>query len=321
MALQNSINQTSEIFVAQDHLTVGQDVAVTTIPFSGGSLGVKVLVDSEGLTDLGGVVENRHTDAAAFGANMVLSRTRGTHAAPTVVQTGDNIGRLANLAYDGTEFVESTEIRSDVTGTVAAGKTPGQMVFSTADDATGAMQTAMTIDNAQVVTLANALPIGSGGTGVTGTPSNGQLLIGNGTGYTLATITGGANVTVTNGAGTVTIAASGGGSGGGYTWSTITANQSAVAGEGYFVTANAVDVALPATSAVGDSFQISLDGGTSWTISQGAGQQIFIGSSSTTAGVGGSLASTAQGDVVELVCRVADTEWRVVDVIGNITVT
>lgn len=320
MPLQNAINNTSESFVAQDHLTVGQDVAVTTIPFGGGTLGVKVLVDSEGLTDLGGVVENRHSNTAGIGANFVLSRTRGTHAAPTVVQTGDNVGRIASLAYDGTEFVESAEIRADVTGTVGAGKTPGQIVFRTADDATGALQPAMTISNAQVVTLNNALPIGSGGTGVTAAATNGQLLIGNGTGFTLATITAGANISVTNGAGSVTIAASGGG-GGGYTWSTITANQSAVASEGYFVTANAVQIALPATSAVGDSFQVSLDGGTSWTITQGAGQQIFIGNTSTTAGAGGSLASTAQGDVVELVCRVADTEWRVVDVIGNITVT
>lgn len=319
MALQNSLNSTSESFVAQDHLTVGQDVAITTIPFGGGTLGVKVLVDSEGASDLGGLVENRHTNTAAFGANMVLSRTRGTHASPTVVQTGDNVGRLAGLAYDGTEFVESTEIACNVTGTVAAGKTPGEMVFSTADDATGALQTAMTISNAQVVTLANALPIGSGGTGLTAAATNGQLLIGNGTGYTLATITAGTNISVTNGAGTITIAATSGGSGG-YSWSTITANQSAVAGEGYFVTANAVDVALPATSAVGDSFQVSLDGGTSWTITQAAGQQIFIGNTSTTAGTGGSLVSTAQGDVVELVCRVADTEWRVVDMVGNITV-
>lgn len=318
MPLQNSLNSTAQSFVAQDHLTVGQDVAVTTIPFNGGALGVKVLVDSEGLADLGGVVENRHTDTAGAGANFVLSRTRGTHAAPTVVQTGDNVGRLASLAYDGTEFVESAEIRADVTGTVAAGKTPGQLVFSTADDATGAIQPAMTISNAQVVTLNNALPIGSGGTGVTATPTNGQLLIGDGSGFTLATITAGANISVTNGVGSVTIA---GGGSGGYAWSAITANQSAVAGQGYFVTANAVQVALPATSAVGDSFQVSLDGGTSWTITQAAGQQIFSGSSSTTAGAGGSLASTAQGAVVELVCRVANTEWRVVDVIGNITVT
>jgi hypothetical protein len=49
--------------------------------------------------------------------------------------------------------------------------------------------------------------IGYGGTGVTTTPSNGQLLIGNGTGYSLANITAGTNVTVTNTAGGITISA------------------------------------------------------------------------------------------------------------------
>lgn len=154
MATQNTLNKTSDTFTASQHLTVGNAQLIDNIPFGGATLGVKVLVDTEGLTDLGGIVENRHTNAAAFGANFVVSRTRGTHASPTVVQTGDNVGRLAGLAYDGTEFVESAEIRYDVTGTVAAGKTPGQMVFSTADDATGAIQTAMTISNAQIITLA-----------------------------------------------------------------------------------------------------------------------------------------------------------------------
>jgi hypothetical protein len=46
-----------------------------------------------------------------------------------------------------------------------------------------------------------------GGTGVDGSASaNGSLLIGNGTGYTLSTLTQGAGVTVTNGAGSITIA-------------------------------------------------------------------------------------------------------------------
>lgn len=46
----------------------------------------------------------------------------------------------------------------------------------------------------------------SGGTGLGTTPTNGQLLIGNGTNYTLATITGTTNrVTVTNGAGSITL--------------------------------------------------------------------------------------------------------------------
>jgi hypothetical protein len=41
------------------------------------------------------------------------------------------------------------------------------------------------------------------------TPTNGQLLIGNGSGYTLASLTAGSNVTITPGAGTITIAATG----------------------------------------------------------------------------------------------------------------
>ena len=46
-----------------------------------------------------------------------------------------------------------------------------------------------------------------GGTGLTAAPSNGQLLIGNGSGYALSTLTAGTNVTITEGSGSITIAA------------------------------------------------------------------------------------------------------------------
>jgi hypothetical protein len=48
-----------------------------------------------------------------------------------------------------------------------------------------------------------------GGTGLTSTALNGQLLIGNGTGYTLANITGSTGLSVTNGAGTIALANTG----------------------------------------------------------------------------------------------------------------
>jgi hypothetical protein len=62
------------------------------------------------------------------------------------------------------------------------------------------------------VTLAGTLATTNGGTGQT-SYTNGQLLIGNTTGNTLAkaTLTAGTGITVTNGAGTITIASSGGG--------------------------------------------------------------------------------------------------------------
>jgi hypothetical protein len=59
--------------------------------------------------------------------------------------------------------------------------------------------------------LSATLAIGSGGTGLTSTPANGALDIGNGTGFTRTTLTAGSNVTITNGAGSITIAAAGGG--------------------------------------------------------------------------------------------------------------
>jgi len=60
-----------------------------------------------------------------------------------------------------------------------------------------------------VGTGTGVIPVTSGGTGLTTIPTNGQLLIGNGTGYTLNTLGYGAGITVTNAAGTITVANSG----------------------------------------------------------------------------------------------------------------
>jgi hypothetical protein len=59
------------------------------------------------------------------------------------------------------------------------------------------------------VNIGSALPVTSGGTGLSTIPTNGQLLIGNGTGYTLNTLGTGAGISVTNGLGTITVANTG----------------------------------------------------------------------------------------------------------------
>jgi hypothetical protein len=105
------------------------------------------------------------------------------------------------------------------------------------------------------------------------------------------------------------------------TWNVVSTNQTGTANNGYiFVSAGgALTISLPTTSAVGDEFIVALDGATSWRITQAAGQQIRVSSSTTTLGATGTLTSTAQGDSVTLVCRVANTLWTAIAAIGNLT--
>jgi hypothetical protein len=85
--------------------------------------------------------------------------------------------------------------------------------------------------------LSATLAVASGGTGLTATPTNGQIDIGNGTGFTRTTLTAGSNVTITNGAGSITIAATGGGGSSGpvlESYQTISSNYSVTAGSNAF---------------------------------------------------------------------------------------
>ncbi len=126
----------------------------------------------------------------------------------------------------------------------------------------------------------------------------------------------GAGGTTTSASGnTVTITSSGGSS---FTWNSISASQTLVINNGYFCAGGgALSLALPATSTLGDEIIITLDGSTSFTITQGAGQSIRLGNLATTAGVGGSVTSTQQGDTIWLVCQTANLKWNAIDSMGN----
>jgi hypothetical protein len=113
-------------------------------------------------------------------------------------------------------------------------------------------------------------------------------------------------------------------SSGGLTWSVITANQSAVAANGYICNkASALVLTLPASGAIGDIIEVTgTNTALGWSIAQNANQQIFIGTSSTTVGAGGSISSINIRDSVKLVCVVAgaSTVWNIVSSIGNFTI-
>lgn len=167
----------------------------------------------------------------------------------------------------------------------------------------------------------HAVLVGAASNGITSLAlTDGQLAIGStGVDPSAATLTAGTGVSITNGAGSITINAAGGG----LSWTVVTGTTQAMAVNNGYIANNAgvVTATLPATSAVGDIVAITgINNATGWKIAQNAGNQIFFGASSTTAGAGGFLQSTATRDTVTLVCTSVNANWQVLSSIGNITV-
>lgn len=130
--------------------------------------------------------------------------------------------------------------------------------------------------------------------------------------------TGGVTVTGNPGTNTLTI----GVSGSGFSWNVVTSADNPVtlvAENGYIPKgASVVNFVLPAAAVIGDTYKIA-GYGNLWTLSQNAGQSITLGVSSTTTGVAGSLKATQVRDTVEIICVTTNTEFQVLNDVGNIT--
>lgn len=111
--------------------------------------------------------------------------------------TGQTTASAAITALSGTQ-TSGYYLRSDGTNTLLA-------AIVAADVPTLNQNTTGTAAN-----VTGTVAVANGGTGLTTTPANGALDIGNGTGFTRTTLTAGTGITVTNTSGAITIAAAGG---------------------------------------------------------------------------------------------------------------
>jgi hypothetical protein len=197
------------------------------------------------------------------------------------------------------------------TATYPATTTINQLLYSSSANVIGGLATA---NNGVLTTGTTGIPV------ITALASNGQLIIGSGSGApAAATLTPGTGITITNAANSITIAATGGS----FAWVDVTtATQTMAIQTGYVTDHTNVTYTLPATAALGDQIRIVGKLGIT-TIAQNAGQQILMSSASSTVGVSGSIAGTNVGDCVWLVCVTAgaSTVWRGESFVGNWTVT
>ena len=119
------------------------------------------------------------------------------------VGAGDGVTFKASGEIEATKFDGALEGNADTATALASSVNINGVAFDGSSDITV---------TAAGSTLSDTVTVAKGGTGQT-SYTNGQLLIGNTTGNTLAkaTLTAGSGISVTNGAGSITIAATGGG--------------------------------------------------------------------------------------------------------------
>jgi hypothetical protein len=128
----------------------------------------KFCVKNEDSAAIGGFVQANNTTATS-GSGIFACRSRGTLAAPTVVQSGDNLASLFFLGNDGTDLAIAAEIKIDVDGTPGNNDMPGRIVFKVTPDGSEIPAEAMRIHKTTGVSIGNTTDPGATNLSVTGT--------------------------------------------------------------------------------------------------------------------------------------------------------
>lgn len=198
------------------------------------------------------------------------------------------------------------------TATYPSTTTISQILYSSSTNVVSGLSTA---NNAVLTTGATGIPV------LTALSSNGQLIIGSGSGAPIAaTLTAGTGISITNAANSITINSTGSG----FTWTDVTgATQTIVAQNGYITDrGGGVNYTLPASGSIGDTFKIVGKLGIT-TITPNANQQLLIGNASGSVGVTGTAVGTNVGDCITFVVITsgASTVWRASNLVGNWTLS
>lgn len=124
--------------------------------------GVKLYVADTGGSDPRGIMTAQYS-TDTNGARLHFRKARGTEASPTVVVTGDTLGRVRFSGYDGSAYLQMGSIDVISTGTIGTNRVPTQMIFQTAtNSAPSVLTTALTLGSDQSATFAGTVLISSG---------------------------------------------------------------------------------------------------------------------------------------------------------------
>jgi hypothetical protein len=253
----------------------------------------------------------------ASGGGAVTETLTGNSGGPVPPDAGFNINVVGNNTT-GINIVGNPGLNTlTVVGIQATTAQRGTVTLATDAQAIAGVDTINVLTSSNLAAklgtqTAHSLAVFEGvGSPLTalGVATDGQLPIGStGADPVLATLTAGAGITITNGPGSITISSTAMM----FNWNIVAVNTVGLIDNGYIAnSAGNIQISLPAGGVLGDEFDVLRNiGGGSWTITQAAGQQIFVANG---------ISSTDPGDAISLICVAANT-WLALSAIGNLTV-
>jgi hypothetical protein len=198
---------------------------VTSVDGSGGTTGLTVSggpITAAGTLTLGGTLAisagGTGLGTTATNGQLLIGNGSGYTLAVLTAGTGVSVTNspggitLANTLPDQTVTISGAGLIS-VTGTYPSFTVSATEGFSgtvtsidVSSTVSGLTFSGGPVTDSGVITMAGTLGISSGGTGLSAAPTNGQLLIGDGSAFVLSALTAGTGVSVTNATGSITLA-------------------------------------------------------------------------------------------------------------------
>lgn len=155
LVVEDSVNPDSTPFVVNQ---LGQIISGATAAFDNNA-GLQITSDSSSAPNGSLTVRRCSSAGATETVSVRLMRTRGTGSTPTIVQDGDQIGRIMFLGYNGTGYETAANITAFIDGTPGSSSDmPGRLTFSTTTDGAGTVTERMRIDSQGRIGIGTTAP-------------------------------------------------------------------------------------------------------------------------------------------------------------------
>lgn len=319
--LPTQVPGTVDVFPNQKFCIFGDNLATVT---TAGYLNQADLTSPLSPTDviLAFYDYDENTKSGTYGTFTVSVSNLGVITLTSVGVAGSgtvNTASINNLAYyaaagdtvSGLSTANSSVLVTNGTGVPSLSTTlPDGLAMGTPASLTLTNADGLPLDGIIVGANSSMVATDASGNAVAlGAMADGEIIIGS-TGATpvKTTLTAGSNVTITNSAGAITIAA---GASSGFQWVDAPATTVAMEVNKGYIASNAglTTLTLPAVAPVGSRVAVQDSGAGGWVIAQNAGQIMRTNSGESTVGVTGTMSSSQIFDVIYLLCVVENTEW------------